>query len=82
MIPITKAIFDETDFALIQEPLKSGWVVQGPFVKDFETRFAAFTAFSVAAPGRTTKPFSIQKRTRSASQAPISPRRVRFSRIS
>ena len=44
MIPITKAIFDETDLALIQEPLKSGWVVQGPFVKDFERRFAEFTA--------------------------------------
>ena len=41
MIPITKAIFDETDFAIIQEPLKSGWVVQGRFVKEFEDRFAA-----------------------------------------
>lgn len=42
-IPITKAIFDETDFALIQEPLKSGWVVQGKFVKQFEELFSAFT---------------------------------------
>jgi dTDP-4-amino-4,6-dideoxygalactose transaminase len=41
-IPITKAIFDENDFALIQEPLKSGWVVQGKYVKEFEDRFAAF----------------------------------------
>lgn len=39
MIPITRAIFDETDLALIQEPLKSGWVVQGPFVKEFERLF-------------------------------------------
>ncbi|HYR06281.1 MAG TPA: DegT/DnrJ/EryC1/StrS family aminotransferase [Longimicrobium sp.] len=43
MIPITKAIFDESDFALIQEPLKSGWVVQGPFVKQFEEGFARYT---------------------------------------
>lgn len=43
MIPITKAIFDESDLASIQEPLKSGWVVQGKFVKEFEDRFAAMT---------------------------------------
>jgi len=43
MIPITKAIFDETDFAIIQEPLKSGWVVQGKFVKQFEEMFASFS---------------------------------------
>jgi perosamine synthetase len=40
MIPITKAIFDETDLALIQEPLKSGWVVQGPYVREFERLFS------------------------------------------
>lgn len=44
MIPITKAVFDESDFALIQEPLKSGWVVQGRFVKEFEDMFASMTA--------------------------------------
>lgn len=56
MIPITKAIFDETDLALIQEPLKSGWVVQGPFVKDFEARFSEFTGarHSVASSSCTT----------------------------
>src|SRR4051794_26710367 len=43
MIPITKAIFDESDFAIIQEPLKSGWVVQGKFVKEFENEFAGMT---------------------------------------
>lgn len=42
-VPITKAVFDETDYAIIQKPLQSGWVVQGPHVKDFETRFSAFT---------------------------------------
>ncbi len=39
MIPITKTVFDETDFAIIQEPLKSGWVVQGRFVREFEKLF-------------------------------------------
>ena len=47
-IPITKAIFDETDLQLIQEPLKSGWVVQGKFVKEFEDHFAAFISASQA----------------------------------
>jgi perosamine synthetase len=42
VIPITKAIFDESDLALIQEPLKSGWVVQGRYVKQFEEMFCAF----------------------------------------
>ena len=42
-IPITKAIFDESDLALIQEPLKSGWVVQGKYVKEFEDLFSEFT---------------------------------------
>ena len=56
MIPITKAVFDESDFALIQEPLKSGWVVQGKFVKQFEELFAAMTrcAHAVATTSCTT----------------------------
>jgi perosamine synthetase len=43
VIPITKAIFDERDFALIQEPLKSGWVVQGRYVREFEELFSQFS---------------------------------------
>jgi perosamine synthetase len=43
MIPITRAVFDESDLALIQEPLKSGWVVQGRYVKQFEDLFAQMT---------------------------------------
>lgn len=43
MIPITKAIFDDDDLRLILEPLKSGWVVQGEFVKAFEDGFSKFT---------------------------------------
>jgi perosamine synthetase len=43
MIPITRAVFDETDLAMIQEPLRSGWVVQGRFVQEFEDLFCDFT---------------------------------------
>jgi dTDP-4-amino-4,6-dideoxygalactose transaminase len=49
MIPITKAIFDETDLAIIREPLLSGWVVQGKYVKEFETLFASMTGARHAA---------------------------------
>ncbi len=42
MIPISKTIFRDEDFALIQEPLKSGWVVKGKYVKQFEDKFAEF----------------------------------------
>jgi dTDP-4-amino-4,6-dideoxygalactose transaminase len=56
MIPITKPVFDETDLAIIQEPLKSGWVVQGPYVKQFEDLFSRFTgaAHSIATTSCTT----------------------------
>jgi perosamine synthetase len=43
MIPITKAIFEQDDLDIIQEPLRSGWVVQGKYVKEFEERFASFS---------------------------------------
>jgi len=42
-IPITKAVFDEAEYAEIIKPLQSGWVVQGPYVKQFETLFAEYT---------------------------------------
>jgi dTDP-4-amino-4,6-dideoxygalactose transaminase len=41
-IPITKPYFDEEEKALLIKPLESGWVVQGPFVAEFEKRFADF----------------------------------------
>jgi perosamine synthetase len=41
-IPITKAVFDESEKQAIIKPLETGWVVQGPYVKQFETEFAAF----------------------------------------
>src|SRR5205809_467941 len=43
-IPITKPFFGAAEVEAVQKPLQTGWVVQGPFVKDFEDRFSAFTA--------------------------------------
>ena len=56
MIPITKAVFDETDLAIIQEPLKSGWVVQGKYVKQFEEMFSEMSGakHSIAVTSCTT----------------------------
>lgn len=42
-IPITKAIFDEAEKTAIIKPLESGWVVQGPYVAEFEKLFAEHT---------------------------------------
>ena len=42
-IPITKVFFAQEELRAIQLPLESGWVVQGPFVKEFEDKFATFT---------------------------------------
>jgi perosamine synthetase len=55
-IPITKPLFGPEELRAVQLPLESGWVVQGPFVKQFEERFSAFTgaAFSVATSSCTT----------------------------
>ncbi len=42
-IPITKPVFDECEKEAIVKPLETGWVVQGPFVAEFEKTFAGFT---------------------------------------
>lgn len=42
-IPITKPCFDQREREYLEKPLASGWVVQGPLVKEFEARVAAFT---------------------------------------
>ncbi len=47
-IPITKTYFDEADIENIIKPLKSGWVVQGYYVKQFEQKFCEFTKASFA----------------------------------
>jgi perosamine synthetase len=48
-IPITKPLFGAEEMAAVQKPLETGWVVQGPYVKEFETKFAAFTGAPYAA---------------------------------
>ena len=55
-IPITKPFFGREELLAVQKPLESGWVVQGPFVRQFEERFSAFTGarFSVATSSCTT----------------------------
>ena len=42
-IPITKPYFGAEELQSVQEPIKSGWVVQGPFVRQFEEQFSVFT---------------------------------------
>jgi len=49
-IPIAKVDFTDSDFDILLEPLKSGWVVQGPYVNEFEDKWSSFTGskFSIA----------------------------------
>ena len=49
-IPIAKTEFDDKDFQAQLKPLKSGWIVQGPYVKEFEKKWSAFTGakYSIA----------------------------------
>ncbi|NLD97957.1 MAG: DegT/DnrJ/EryC1/StrS family aminotransferase [Synergistaceae bacterium] len=42
-IPITKPFFDERERELILKPLETGWVVQGPYVDEFQNKFSEFT---------------------------------------
>ncbi|MFZ5979598.1 MAG: DegT/DnrJ/EryC1/StrS family aminotransferase [Candidatus Zixiibacteriota bacterium] len=50
-IPITRPVFDDDDIRAVSEVLKSGWVVQGSRVKEFERLFCEFTggAHAIAA---------------------------------
>ena len=42
-ISITKPVFDESDKEAVLKPLETGWVVQGPYVAEFERLFAEYT---------------------------------------
>lgn len=42
-IPISKPFFGEEERRAVVEPLETGWVVQGPKVAEFESRFAQYT---------------------------------------
>src|SRR4051794_26941474 len=41
-IPITRPVFGAAELRAVQEPLESEWVVQGPYVRQFEEEFAAY----------------------------------------
>lgn len=49
MIPIAKPYFDALDEEWLVQPLKTGWVVQGPKVREFEAAVAAYTGAPAAA---------------------------------
>src|SRR5438270_982882 len=55
-IPIMKPFFGAAERELILKPLETGWVVQGPFVKQFEEKFSSFTGvpYCVATSSCTT----------------------------
>jgi len=42
-IPIAKTYLNEDEINSVLEPLKSGWLVQGPKVKEFENEWSKFT---------------------------------------
>lgn len=47
-VPITKPFFGDEELRAVQIPLETGWLVQGPFVQEFEGKFAKFTGSSHA----------------------------------
>lgn len=55
-IPITKVFFGREELEAVQKPLESGWVVQGPFVREFEEKFSRYTGagHSIATSNCTT----------------------------
>lgn len=55
-IPITKPVFDDCEKEALIKPLSTGWVVQGPYVAEFERLFSQWSGarFSKAASSCTT----------------------------
>jgi dTDP-4-amino-4,6-dideoxygalactose transaminase len=47
-IPIAKPMFDDNEMRAILEPLKSGWVSQGPIVQEFENIFKSYVGTQYA----------------------------------
>jgi perosamine synthetase len=41
-LPISRPYFGEEERQAVQRPLETGWVVQGPYVAEFEQRFADY----------------------------------------
>ncbi len=48
-IPISKPWFGPEEAAALVKPLDSGWVVQGPYVQEFEQKFTEFSGVGHAA---------------------------------
>ena len=42
-VPIARTQLTKKEFDIVREPLESGWVVQGPYVKEFEDKWSSFT---------------------------------------
>jgi len=42
-VPIARTQLTDADLASVVEPLRSGWLVQGPFVRQFEDMWSEFT---------------------------------------
>jgi len=62
-IPITKPNFDKEEYELITKPLGTGWIVQGPYVKEFERSIAEFTGaeYAVAVNSCTSGQFILSR---------------------
>ena len=56
MIPIARTSLTEAEIKSVLEPLRSGWLVQGPKVREFEEKWSTFTGakHSVAVSSCTT----------------------------
>lgn len=55
-VPIARTSLTETEMQSVLDPLRSGWLVQGPKVREFEEKWSAFTGakHSVAVTSCTT----------------------------
>ncbi len=42
-VPISRTELTKEEKEIVQNPLDSGWLVQGPYVKEFEDKFSQFT---------------------------------------
>ena len=56
MIPIARTFLTKAEIESVLEPLRSGWLVQGPKVREFEEKWSKFTGakHSVAVTSCTT----------------------------
>ncbi|WP_419765656.1 MAG: DegT/DnrJ/EryC1/StrS family aminotransferase [Arcobacter sp.] len=43
-IPITKTVFGDEEKEAMVKPLETGWIVQGPYVSEFQEMFSEFTS--------------------------------------